>query len=74
MNESAVVSGVKSLSDEDRAKYLTALNEHKKAIDRHQRGIRMHLEGDDGRSDDEGFEGYDENVGQIVLEGVTQSG
>jgi uncharacterized protein len=43
MNEMAVVSGVKSLSDEDRAKHLKAINEGRKAIDRHQRDIREHL-------------------------------
>jgi uncharacterized protein len=43
MNESAQVSGVKAVSDDDRAKHLTAINEDRKAIDRHQRSMRMHL-------------------------------
>ena len=43
MNEMAVVSGIKSLSDEDRTKHLKAIDEHRKEIDRHQQGILMHL-------------------------------
>jgi hypothetical protein len=43
MNELATVSSVKSLSDADRAKHLKAIDEQRKAIDRHQRGIREHL-------------------------------
>jgi hypothetical protein len=42
MNEPAVVSGVKGLSDDERAKHLKAINEHRKAIN-HQQGIRTHL-------------------------------
>jgi hypothetical protein len=38
-DEMAVVSGIKSLSDEDRTKHLKAINEHRMAIDRHQQGI-----------------------------------
>jgi uncharacterized protein len=43
MNEMALVTGVKSLSDEDRAKHLKAIDAHRKEIDRHQQGIEMHL-------------------------------
>jgi HK97 family phage prohead protease len=54
MNELATVTGVKSLSDEDKAKHLTAIREHSKSIDHHQRAIRMHLKSMmDGLDDDE---------------------
>jgi HK97 family phage prohead protease len=57
MNESAVVTGVKSITDADRAKHLKAINEHRKAIDRHQQGIRTHLkemlDGLDGENDED---------------------
>jgi phage head maturation protease len=44
MNESAQVSGVKAMSDDERrVKHLNGLNEDRKAIDRHQRGMRMHF-------------------------------
>jgi uncharacterized protein len=43
MNQEAMVTAVKSLSDGDRAAHLKAIDEHRKAIDRHQRGIREHL-------------------------------
>jgi HK97 family phage prohead protease len=43
MNESAVVTGVKSITDADRAKHMKSIGEHCKAIGRHQRGIREHL-------------------------------
>jgi hypothetical protein len=51
MNESAQVSGVKALSAGDMAN-------HRKAIDRHQRGMRMHLKSlldlpDEDDTDDE---------------------
>jgi HK97 family phage prohead protease len=55
MNESAQVTGVKSLSDQDTAKHLTAIREHSKSIDHHQRAIRMHLKSmmdDDDTTDD----------------------
>jgi HK97 family phage prohead protease len=69
MNESAQVSGVKALSDDDRAKHLTAINEDRKAIDRHQRSMRMHLKSlldladdDDDDTDDEPLlEGEDDD-------------
>jgi uncharacterized protein len=51
MNESATVTGVKSMSDQDVAKHLVAIREHSKSIDHHQRAIRTHLkammDGDD---------------------------
>jgi HK97 family phage prohead protease len=43
MNESAVVTGVKSLTDADRAKHMKAIDSHRKTIDRSQRAIREHL-------------------------------
>jgi HK97 family phage prohead protease len=43
MNESAQVTAVKAITDDDRAKHLKAIDTHRKAIDRHQRGIREHL-------------------------------
>jgi uncharacterized protein len=43
MNESATVTSVKAMSDEDRAKHFKAIDTHRKAIDRHQRGIRESL-------------------------------
>jgi uncharacterized protein len=43
MNESAMVTGVKALSDDDRMKHLTAIREHSRSIDHHQRAIRHHL-------------------------------
>jgi uncharacterized protein len=43
MNESAMVTGVKALSDDDRMKHLTAIREHSRSIDHHQRAIRQHL-------------------------------
>lgn len=43
MNEAAMVTSVKSISDADRAKHLKAISDHRKAIDRHQQGIQMHL-------------------------------
>jgi hypothetical protein len=51
MNESTLVTGVKAVSDGDRAKHLTAIREHSKNIDHHQLAIRMHLKAmldDDG--------------------------
>jgi HK97 family phage prohead protease len=43
MNEAAMVTGVKAMSDDDRSRHLKAINEHRKAIDKHQRGIQTHL-------------------------------
>jgi hypothetical protein len=43
MNEQALVSGIKAMSDDERAGHIKAINEHRKAIDREQRGMRMHL-------------------------------
>jgi hypothetical protein len=60
MNESAQISGVKSLSDEDKAQHLTAIREHVKSIDHHQRAIRMHLKSmldDDDDDDDDTTDG-----------------
>jgi uncharacterized protein len=57
MNESAMVTGIKAMSDDDRSKHLQAIDTHRKAIDRHQRGIREHLKAmfdgfDDDTADD----------------------
>ncbi|WP_187143426.1 HK97 family phage prohead protease [Terriglobus albidus] len=43
MNQAAMVTSVKGVSDADRAKHLKAISDHRKAIDRHQQGIQMHL-------------------------------
>jgi HK97 family phage prohead protease len=59
MNESAQVSGVKAMSDDERTGHIKAINEHLKAIGHHERGMRMHLKSlldladDDDDSDDE---------------------
>jgi hypothetical protein len=57
MNESATISSVKSLSDEDRAKHFKNIDFHRKSIDRSQRAIRESLKalfdgGDDGDEDE----------------------
>jgi len=44
MNEAAMVTGIKgNLSDADRAKHLKAINDHRMAIDRHQKSMLGHL-------------------------------
>jgi HK97 family phage prohead protease len=54
MNESAMVTGIKAMSDDDRGEHLKAIDTHRKAIDRHQRGIREHLKAMfDGCDDDD---------------------
>jgi hypothetical protein len=53
MNESAMVTAVKAISDDDRAKHLKAIDSHRKAIDRHQRGIREHLKAMSDAFDDD---------------------
>jgi HK97 family phage prohead protease len=55
MNLSAGVTSVKNMTDAERKKHLTGINEHRKQIDRSQRAIRMHLKslfGDDMFGDD----------------------
>jgi HK97 family phage prohead protease len=55
MNESAQISSVKAMSDDDRARHLKALDMHRKTIDRAQRGMRESLKalfGDDLFDDD----------------------
>jgi HK97 family phage prohead protease len=66
MNESAQVTGVKALSDDERLKHLKGLNEDRKAIDRHQRSQRMHLKAlfdvpDDDDIDDPELEGENDS-------------
>jgi hypothetical protein len=67
MNESAQVTGVKALSDDERLKHLKGLNDDRKAIDRHQRSQRMHLKAlfdvpdDDDTNDDPELEGEGED-------------
>ena len=54
MNESAMVTGIKAMSDEDRMKHFKAIDGHRKAIDRHQRQMREHLKAMcDGLDDEE---------------------
>jgi HK97 family phage prohead protease len=76
MNEMALVSSVKSLSDGDRAKHLKAISQHQKAIDRHQKGIAEHLKSmfdglDDEDAEDlaliESDEGDDEDESKAFL-------
>jgi hypothetical protein len=56
MNEAALVSGVKSLSDEDRAKHFKGIDTHRKSIDRSQRAIAGHLKAlFDGLDDEDEF-------------------
>jgi HK97 family phage prohead protease len=43
MNLDAAVTGIKSMSDEDRATHFKAIDRHRKSIDRAQRGIREHM-------------------------------
>lgn len=43
MNESAQISSVKAMSDDDRARHFKAIDKHRKAIDKHQRAIRESL-------------------------------
>lgn len=43
MNQSAMVTGVKAMSDDDRSKHFKAIDMHRKAIDKHQRAIRESL-------------------------------
>ena len=70
MNELALVTGVKGLSDDDPAKHMKSIGEHCKAIGRHSRGLREHLKAlfdgfDDDTADDvaliENDEGDDED-------------
>jgi uncharacterized protein len=63
MNELAQLSGVKRLSDDDRAKHLKAIDELRKAIDRHQRGMRMHLKSLLDLPD------YDDTDDELLIEG-----
>jgi uncharacterized protein len=43
MNQSAQVSAVKAISEDERADHLKAINQHRKAIARHTVGIQAHL-------------------------------
>ena len=75
MNEAAMVTGIKAMSDDDREKHMKAIDTHRKAIDRHQRGIREHLKAmsdafDDDTDDDEALlldEGDDEETTKAFL-------
>jgi HK97 family phage prohead protease len=53
MNESAMVTGIKSMTDQARGEHLKAIDTHRKAIDRHQRGIREHLKAMSDAFDDD---------------------
>jgi hypothetical protein len=76
MNESAQVSGVKALSDDERTTHLQAINEHRKAIDRHQRGMRMRLKSlldlPDDDTDDPLLEGEDDDDDKAFLAELKQ--
>jgi HK97 family phage prohead protease len=55
MNEGAMVTGIKAMSDDERSKHLKAIDMHRKTIDRAQRGMRESLKalfGDDLFNDD----------------------
>jgi uncharacterized protein len=79
MNQSAQVSAVKALSDDERADHLKAINEHRKAIARHTVGIPAHLKSmldfddaddtdDDDDTDDEPLlEGEDDDDDKAFL-------
>jgi HK97 family phage prohead protease len=75
MNEMAVVSSVKSMSDDDRAKHMKAIDGHRRTIDRAQRQIRQHLKSmfdgldeDDCDDRDEDDDGDGEEMKQFVSE------
>jgi HK97 family phage prohead protease len=53
MNEMAMVTSIKAMSDDDRAKHMKSIGENCKAIGRHSRGLREHLKAlFDGVDDD----------------------
>lgn len=74
MNESAMVTGIKAMSDVSRGEHLKAINTHRKAIDRHQKGIAEHLKAMldnlDGTADDSALlfdEGDEEDLTKSFL-------
>lgn len=80
MNESATVTGIKAMSDDDRSKHFKAIDMHRKAIDRHQRGIRESLKSlfdgldDDNDADlaaDPALLESDEDQGDPEIEGMS---
>jgi uncharacterized protein len=75
-NESAQVTSVKAMSDDDRAAHFKKIDSHRKAIDRHQRGIRESLKSlfdglDDDDSDVTGdpalLEGEGDDYGEMAM-------
>ena len=79
MNESAQVTGVKAMSDSEKAGHIKAINEDRKEIDRRQRSIRGHLKSlglddvdDDGDDDDPAvdpdlFDDDDDDMSKALL-------
>ena len=74
MNEAALVTGIKAMTDDDRVKHLRAIRMHRKAIDRHQLAISEHLKAmfdgvDDGDDTDDPalLESNPENEGMSML-------
>jgi hypothetical protein len=76
MNEDAMVTSVKAMSDSDRQKHLKSISDHVKAIGRHQRGLREHLKSlcdafDDASGDDLALledEGDDDETKSLLIE------
>ena len=54
MNEGALVTGIKAMSDDERGRHFKAIDAHRKSIDRAQRGIRESLKALFDGFDDEG--------------------
>lgn len=87
MNQSAQVSDVKALSDDECANHLKAINEHRKAIARHTVGIQAHLKSmldfddaddsdDDDDTDDEPLlegEGDDDKAFLVELQKLAEA-
>ena len=76
MNLDAAVTSIKSMSDDDRSKCLKAIDVHRKAIDRHQRGIREQLKAmfddyDDDPADNPALDESDDNQDDPEDEGMS---
>jgi HK97 family phage prohead protease len=75
MNESAMVTGIKQMSDSDRTRHFKAIDEHRKGADRHLRQMREHMKAlfdgfdDDPDADEEGdpalLEGEGDDYGEM---------
>jgi uncharacterized protein len=69
MNQSAMVTGIKAMPDDEMAKHLKAIDGHRKAMDRHQRGMREHLKAlFDGFDDDDDADDPDLGDGEDLSE------